>query len=143
MESLRVLLVDDDEDFIDVLAERLAMRGARVETANRGDQAIERARERSFDVIVLDLAMPGMDGLATLEALRERDADAQVVLLTGQATVRTGVDAMKLGAFDLLEKPTPMAHLEGKIRQAAARRARRTAARVQQTIDGILRSRAW
>jgi len=139
----RVLLVDDEEDFVESLAKRLDRRGLKVETSSSGEQAIERVRERSFDVIVLDLAMPGLDGIATLERLKQLDPDLQVILLTGHATVPRSVEAMKLGAADLLEKPTDFAELLQKIRDAGAKKAVLVEKRRAEEVAEILMTRGW
>ena len=104
-----VLLVDDEVDFVSVLAERLEARGLKVDTAGDGETALVKAREQAFDAILLDMAMPGMDGIQTLNGLLAINPDLQVILLTGQATLRQAVEAMKLGALDLLEKPVEIA----------------------------------
>jgi len=101
----KVLLVDDEEDFLDVLAERIRTRGMDVETSTSAAEALAKADETSYDAIVLDLMMPGVDGLEALKALKERRPELQVILLTGHASVQKGIEAMKLGATDFLEKP--------------------------------------
>jgi len=115
----------------------------RSERRKRAEQAIERVRERSFDVIVLDLAMPGLDGIATLERLKQLDPDLQVILLTGHATVPRSVEAMKLGAADLLEKPTDFAELLQKIRDAGAKKAVLVEKRRAEEVAEILMTRGW
>jgi DNA-binding NtrC family response regulator len=139
----RVLLVDDEEDFVESLAKRLDRRGLRVETSSSGEQALEMVRRRSFDVIVLDLAMPGLDGIATLERLKQLDPDLQVILLTGHATVPKSVEAMKLGAADLLEKPADFAELLTKIREAGAKKAVLVEKRRADEVAEILMTRGW
>ena len=104
-EDIKVLLVDDEPHFIKMLAERLSVRGFSVETAGGGSEAVERVKEEPYDAIVLDLLMPEMDGLETLKQLKEINPDLQVILLTGHGTVDKGVEAMKLGAMDFVEKP--------------------------------------
>jgi len=117
----RVLVVDDEEQFVVAFAKRLGARGFAVETAGSGEEALEAMRHRRFDAVVLDLAMPGMDGIATLRALQDINPDVQVVLLTGRGTVKKGVEAMKLGAMDFLEKPVDIEVLMDKIREAKAK----------------------
>ena len=87
MSESTVLLVDDEEDFVEVLAERLEARGLTVDTAGNGELALEKAGERAFDAIVLDMAMPGMNGIETLPGLLQINPDLQVILLTGRATL--------------------------------------------------------
>jgi DNA-binding NtrC family response regulator len=137
------LLVDDEAEFTSTLAERLEMRGLRVETAASGEDALAKARNRAFDAILLDMAMPGMDGVQTLRRLLELNADLQVILLTGRATLGQAVEAMKLGALDLLEKPASIETLVQKIEDAARKRWSLADKRVAQKMSDILRKKGW
>lgn len=143
MTDTTVLLVDDEQDFVTALAERLEARGLRVETAAGGEGALERARARVFDAVLLDMAMPGLDGLATLRGLLAINPDQQVILLTGRATLQQGVEAMKLGALDLLEKPADIALLVTRIEDAARRRSALDNRRVEERVRGILHKKGW
>lgn len=148
MSDTTVLLVDDEPDFVTVLAERLMARGLEVDTATSGTQGLERAAERkeagqSYDAVLLDMAMPGLDGIETLKGLREINPDQQVIVLTGRATVAQAVEAMKAGALDLVEKPADMEELVTLIDDAAARRATLDDRRIQRRIDEITRKRGW
>ena len=143
MSECHVLLVDDEEDFVVVLAERLETRNLRVDTAGDGETAVAKAREQAFDAIVLDMAMPGMNGIETLSALLEINPDLQVILLTGQATLKQAVEAMKLGALDLLEKPVDIATLVAKIEDAAHKRSKLDDKRIQDKVSDILRKKGW
>ena len=138
-----VLLVDDEEEFVCVLAERLEARGLKVDTAEDGQTALIKAERRAFDAILLDMAMPGMDGIQTLNGLLEINSDLQVILLTGQATLRQAVEAMKLGAVDLLEKPVEIETLVAKIEDAALRRSKLDDKRIEQKMSDILRKKGW
>ena len=138
-----VLLVDDEKDFVSVLAERLEARGLKVDTAEDGETALLKAGKRAFDAILLDMAMPGMDGIQTLNSLLEINSDLQVILLTGQATLRQGVEAIKLGALDLLEKPVDIETLVAKIEDAALKRSKLDDRRIQQKVSDILRKKGW
>jgi DNA-binding NtrC family response regulator len=143
MTDTTVLLVDDEEDFVEALAERLVARGLRADTAGSGAEAIARVKERAYDAVLLDMAMPGLDGLQTLKALLAINPDLQVILLTGRATLQQGVEAMKLGALDLLEKPADIATLEARIENAARRRTSLDDQRVQNRVGDILRKKGW
>ena len=143
MTDTSVLLVDDEEDFVEALAERLVARGLRADTAGSGAEAIARVKERAYDAVLLDMAMPGLDGLQTLKALLAINPDLQVILLTGRATLKQGVEAMKLGALDLLEKPADIATLEARIENAARRRTSLDDQRVQNRVGDILRKKGW
>ena len=143
MESCRVLLVDDEEEFVLALAKRLRTRGIVVDTAFRGEAALERVKEARYDVIVLDLMMPGMDGIETLTEVRKLDPDVRVILLTGHGTVQVGVEAMKLGATDLLEKPASFPDLLQKIQEAGAEHGVLVTQRNERSVEEILRKRGW
>ncbi|MGD8675350.1 MAG: response regulator, partial [Desulfobacterales bacterium] len=91
----KVLLVDDEEDFLVVLAERMKTRGIEVSTATSATEAIRIAENESFDAIIVDLMMPEMDGLEALKLIKEKKPESQVILLTGHATVDKGIEAMK------------------------------------------------
>jgi DNA-binding NtrC family response regulator len=143
MDQDRVLLVDDEEEFVRALAKRLKVRGLNVEVSGDGESALEKVKQSDFDVIVLDLAMPGIDGLETLKRLREVNPDLQVILLTGHGTIKSGVEAMKEGATDFLEKPAEFPELLAKIREASARRMVLVEKRRQEQVADILRERGW
>jgi DNA-binding NtrC family response regulator len=102
---IRVLVVDDEEPFRRLLKRELGRKGFSVEVASDGREALGLLRERAFDVILLDVVMPGLDGLSTMKKLREDSAAPAIIVLTGKATVETAVEAMKNGAFDYLTKP--------------------------------------
>jgi DNA-binding NtrC family response regulator len=143
MSGSRVLLVDDEVDFVETLSMRLETRGFRVDVAQSGEVAVEKVRAQPFDAILLDLAMPGMDGIDTLKRLRELNPDSQVILLTGQATVQKATEAMRLGALDLLEKPVCIEVLVEKIEEAATNKMRLTEERIQENVTDILRKKGW
>lgn len=139
----KVLLVDDEEEFIKTLAQRLEMRGLKVTGATRGEQAIDLADKQNFDAIVIDLAMPGMDGLETLKRIKESHPDAEIIMLSGQGTVKKGIEAMKLGAEDFLEKPVDMNELLNKIGEMKDKRILVLEKKSMDEIDNILKSKSW
>ncbi len=143
MAGVKVLLVDDEVDFIEALSARLETRGLTVDVANSGVVAVQKAGDRNYDAIVLDLAMPGMDGIETLRALKERQADVNVILLTGQASVKKGIEAMKLGAMDLFEKPVDINVLLEKIHEARSNIDEAKEEKTRQIIDDILQTKGW
>ena len=143
MTEHRVLLVDDEEVFVAALAKRMSRRGLHVETAENGQVALEKASHASFDVVVLDLAMPGLDGIETLKRLREANADIQVILLTGHGTVQSGVAAMKEGAADFLEKPCDFDELMAKIDEASQRSALLVQKRHEMEVEHLIRKKGW
>ena len=143
MADLRVLLVDDESDFVEALASRLEIRGMAVSTAADGPEAIAQVTAHKFDAIILDLAMPGMDGIETLRALKDIAPDLQVILLTGRGTVQKGIQAMKLGAMDFLEKPVPIDALVERIGTAKTTGDDAARERTQQIIYDIVNTKGW
>lgn len=121
MSRVRVLVVDDEEDFATAVTQRLIRRGFDATAAFSGAQALELLRESRFDVVTLDLKMPGMDGLETLREARRLDPHVQVVLLTGHGTVSSGIEGMLGGAADFLQKPAAIDVLCTTVAAAAER----------------------
>jgi DNA-binding NtrC family response regulator len=142
MAGERVLLIDDEVEFVETLAERLEARGLTAETVTSGEQAVEVAK-RNFDAVLLDLAMPGMDGIATLRLLREINPKLQIILLTGHATIRQSIQAMKLGAVDVVEKPANLDQLLDKIAEASARKADLVEQGIEDQLAEILKTKGW
>ncbi|MBW2260092.1 MAG: response regulator, partial [Deltaproteobacteria bacterium] len=103
--TIKLLLVDDEVDFLKSLSERLSLRDFEVITASDGKQAIKAAKKGQFDVAILDLRMPGMDGTEVLKVLKDKHKWLAVVMLTGHGSVDSEVEAGKLGAFGYLEQP--------------------------------------
>ena len=139
----RVLLVDDEESFVDALRKRLNARGLKVDTSGSGEEAIAKAKRQAFDVIVLDLAMPGMDGVETLKRLRQNDPDLQIILLTGHGSIEKAVEATKLGAMDFLQKPAKLPELLELIHQAGARRAVLVEKRASEKVADVISKKGW
>ncbi|WDP88863.1 MAG: response regulator [Desulfobacter sp.] len=141
--SEKVLIVDDEREFIDALAERMTARGMDVTKSLSAVEALDKVKSKSFDVVVLDLQMPEIDGLETLKLLKEQKPDIQVILLTGHATVQKGIEAMKLGAMDLLEKPADLTVLTEKIHKAQAKKMILVEKKTEKRIQEIMETRAW
>jgi DNA-binding NtrC family response regulator len=120
--SVQVLLIDDDQDFLSILSERLMIRDMDVTTVSSAVEAFALVESRPFDAIILDLQMPEMDGLQALERFKAINPELQIILLTGHATVAKGVQAMKLGAADVLEKPVDIRVLTEKIKKTQEQR---------------------
>jgi len=139
----RVLLVDDEQEFLDSLAERMQSRGMNVSKAATPAEAIMKTEKESFDAVVLDLKMAGMDGLEVLRIIKEKRPEIQVILLTGHATVEAGVEAMKLGALDFLEKPANLAELTKKIKEAQAKKMILVDKATEAKIKEIIQAKAW
>ena len=122
MQSIDLLIVDDDDEFRATVARRFTRRGYRIAEAANGEAALAQAAQRQFHVAVVDLVMPGLSGLDLLAKLKLGSPDCEVVMLTGQGTIETAVEAMKRGAFDFLTKPFPLAELEVVVQKAAEHR---------------------
>ena len=139
----KVLLVDDEEEFCNMLSERLETRGLKVNAVLSGEEAVNRVEKQNFDAIILDLAMPGIDGLETLRRIKEKRPDLEILMLTGHGTVKSSIEAMKLGAEDFLEKPVDMNVLLEKIDEAKHKRMLILEKKSQQEVEDILKSKSW
>ncbi len=119
----RILLVDDEKDFVEALAERLRNRDFDVTTAFTGEEALEKLKEYNFDVAIVDVLMPGIDGIETLKEIKKCKPLTEVLMLTGHGTVETAIEGMKNGAYDFLMKPCEMGTFLEKIESACERKA--------------------
>jgi DNA-binding NtrC family response regulator len=120
--GVKVLLVDDEERFRNVLCRRLTVRGFQIFEAENGVKAIEMVEKERPDVVILDQAMPGMDGTKVFDEIKKIDPLIEVIMLTGQATVETALHIMKKGAFDYIMKPLAIDELFYKIEDAYTRK---------------------
>lgn len=118
MDSLRVLIVDDEDDFRETIVKRLNARKIQAEGAASGIKALQVLEGKDFDVIVLDVKMPDMDGIETLRHIKKLKPEIEVIMLTGHASVEFGLKGMQLGAFDYVMKPAPLNELLDTIGQA-------------------------
>lgn len=116
--KIRVLLVDDEADFTETLAQRLEARNLSVTTASNGDEAILRIKEQELDVIILDMFMPGRTGIEVLKEIKQIKPLVEIILLTGYPTVQSAIEGMNLGAFYYLMKPADMKNLLRQIAHA-------------------------
>jgi len=123
MDRFRVLIVDDEEDFVETLVNRLNRRNLETTGVGRGEEAVARAREQPFDAVVLDLKMPGMDGIETLKEIKKIQPLAEVILLTGHGSMETSIEGMQLGAFDYVLKPIKLEDLLVKLAEAFKKKA--------------------
>jgi DNA-binding NtrC family response regulator len=115
---IRVLLVDDEQDFLATLKKRLTARRIEVTVATSGETGLETLEKKEIDVVVLDVKMPGMDGIAVVRAIKERFPLVEVILLTGHASLEASLEGMSAGAFDYLLKPMNFDELMYKIEDA-------------------------
>ena len=125
MKKIKLLLVDDEKPFLDTITKRLEKRELNVSAVYSGKEALaELENNKSIEVIILDVKMPGMDGIETLGEIKKRFPLVEVIMLTGHATVETAIDGMKIGAFDYLMKPCDLDVLVTKVEDAAAKKRR-------------------
>ncbi len=119
MADLKLLLVDDEQEFLEPMAARLARRRLSCRTAQSGEEALKILQEERFNCAVVDVMMPGMNGLELLRRMHRDYPDVAVILLTGHASVELGVQGMELGAFEYLMKPVEFDELVDTIRRAS------------------------
>ena len=122
MERFKVLVVDDEEDFRETIVNRLLDRNLEVMGVESGLKALQVIEEQDFDVVVMDVRMPGMDGIEALKELKKKKPLIEVIMLTGHASVESGIQGMQLGAFDYVMKPVALDELLEKVRQAYDRK---------------------
>jgi len=117
------MLVDDEVPFVETMTKRLAKRDLKVLTAYSGQEALEVLNtNRNTDVVILDVKMPGMNGIETLEKIRKSFPIIEIIMLTGHATVESAIEGMKLGAFDYLMKPCEIDQLMAKVQEATKKK---------------------
>ena len=139
----KVLLVDDEEEFLETLSSRLEMRGLKVSAVTSGEQAVSEAKEQEYDAIVVDLSMPGIDGLETLKRIKANNPNAEIIMLTGHGSIQSGVEAMKLGAGDFLQKPVELSELMAKIGEAKSKKMLVLQKQSQEELRKILKTKSW
>jgi DNA-binding NtrC family response regulator len=122
MKSIKVLVVDDEKDFLASLVRRLKRRQLEVQGVDSGQAALDHLAAHPVDVVVLDVKMPGMDGLEALSRIKETHPFVEVILLTGHASVDAGMKGISLGAFEYLIKPVTLDQLLERINEAFDRR---------------------
>jgi DNA-binding NtrC family response regulator len=143
MLTTKVLLVDDEKEFLDLLGERMSARGMKVNTTTSAADAIKITEDQTFDAIVLDLMMPEMDGIEVLKTLKAKHPELQVILLTGHGSIEKGVEAMRQGAMDFIEKPADLAVLADKIKKAKARKMILVERKLEEDVRQILIRKGW
>ena len=122
MEKLKLMIVDDEERFLATTQKLLQKKGVDVVTASSGAEALEKLRAHSVHVVILDVKMPGMDGVATLREIKRQFPMVEVIMLTGHATVESAVEGLKTGAVDYLMKPADLDQILEKANDAFNRR---------------------
>ncbi|UCE54083.1 MAG: response regulator [Desulfobacterales bacterium] len=120
--SEKVLIVDDEKDFLDIMAERMRARGADVSTTTSAEDALKMVEEESYDAVIMDFMMPAMNGFKALKLLKGKKPDVQIILLTGNVAKEMIIEAKKLGALDVIAKPADLKVLIEKIKNAKAQK---------------------
>lgn len=120
---IKLLIADDEKNFSLILQKELSRKEYDVSVANDGKSAVEFAEKVDYDVIVMDIMMPSLDGIQALKILKQAEPSPEVIMLTGNASVETAIEAMKAGAYDYLTKPCKIEELDILIRKAYERRA--------------------
>lgn len=141
--KIKVLITDDEKDFAETLGERLELRNLAVTTVFSGESALELIKEIDFDVIILDVLMPGLSGIELLKEIKAVKPLTEVIMLTGAATINNAIEGMKLGAFDFLMKPADTDLLEEKIKEAHEIKVRHEERIRKAEIDNLLKQRGW
>lgn len=141
--KIKILLVDDEKEFIDTLATRLELRKFDVSIAYSGQEALDLIKDDSFDVVILDVLMPGIDGIETLKRMKAIAPLTQVIMLTGNATVNNAILGMKNGAYDFLLKPVENSVLIKKITAAFNIKNDHHKRIAMAKIENIVASRGW
>jgi DNA-binding NtrC family response regulator len=116
----KVLIVDDEKDFLDIMAERMQARGMDVSTATSAADALEMVRTESYDAVIMDMIMPEMDGLKALKLFKESRPEVSIILLSANVPEEKCIEAIKLGAMDVIEKPADINLLTQQIEKAKA-----------------------
>ncbi len=144
MNNTFIMLVDDEEPFVATMSKRLDKRGLKVISANSGQEALEQlAKNMAVDVIILDVKMPGMDGIETLQEIKKLHPLKEVIMLTGHATVESAIEGMKQGAFDYLMKPCDIDALLSKVDEAVKKKQAHEQKIDQARIDKIVKTRGY
>jgi DNA-binding NtrC family response regulator len=136
--SEKVLLVDDEIDFLEVMSQRMKARGLEITTAESAEQAISIIEKKSFDAVVMDFQMPGMNGMEALKIIKNNKPEMQVILLTAYATIEKTVEVIKAGAADLLEKPADIDALINKIKKAKRDKELQIEKQTEERVQDIL-----
>jgi len=123
--SAKVLLVDDEKDFLDIMTERMVVRGMKVSTATSAEEALNMVQKESFDAVIMDLMMPEMDGFKALKLFKMTRPELPIILLTANVPEEKCLEAVRLGAMDVIEKPADLNLLTQKIEAAKALKTKR------------------
>ena len=138
MSIANVLLVDDEIEFVETFSERLELRDLEISKAFNGEEALQVLEtNRTIELVILDVKMPGMDGIETLVEIKKRYPLVEVIMLSGHADVESAIDGMKQGAFDYLMKPCDIDQMIAKVTEAAAKKRQHEEKIIQARIKEI------
>jgi DNA-binding NtrC family response regulator len=137
-DMINLMIVDDEEQFLESMKKRLSVRGFNVIAVTRGEKAIEAARQQPVDIALVDLKMPGMNGEATLEALKQEHPWIEVVILTGHGSIDSAVECTRSGAYNYLQKPCELDRLLDVLSQAYKKRVMNKMKLQEEKLDEIL-----
>jgi DNA-binding NtrC family response regulator len=144
MTTPNIMLVDDEIPFVETMTKRLDKRGLNVISANSAQEALAKLEDDAHvDVVILDVKMPGMDGIETLQEIKKRHPLKEVIMLTGHATVETAIEGMKLGAFDYLMKPCDLDVLISKVKEAFEKKKLHDSKIEKARIDKLILTRGY
>ncbi len=135
--KIKLLIVDDEVKFLDSIARRLELRDFDVTKATRGEEAVEISRHQKFDLALLDLKMPGMDGKQDLEVIKREHKYLEVIILTGHGSVNSAVDCTRIGAYGYLPKPYELDKLLDVLREAYEHRMRKKFEADQERLESL------
>jgi DNA-binding NtrC family response regulator len=136
--SEKVLLVDDEIDFLEVMSMRMKARDLEITTAESAEQSINIIKKKSYDAVIMDFQMPGMNGMEALKIIKNNNPEMQVILLTAYATIEKTVEVIKAGAMDLLEKPADIDALIDKIKKAKRDKELQIEKQTEERVKDIL-----
>jgi DNA-binding NtrC family response regulator len=138
MSIANVLLVDDESEFVETFSERLELRDLKISKAFNGEEALQvLEKNHDIEIVILDVKMPGMDGIETLAEIKKKFPLVEVIMLSGHSTVESAIEGMKKGAFDYLMKPCDMDQIIAKVGEAAAKKRRHEEKIIQARIKEI------
>ena len=138
-DKINLMIVDDEEDFLNAIRRSLEIRDFHVTTANRGEKALEIAKSNPVDIAIVDLKMPGMNGLETLEALKKAHPWMEIIILTGHGTIDSAVEATQSGAYSYLQKPCELDTLMQMLIKAYKKRVMNKQQLARKKMDELLK----
>jgi len=138
-DKINILVVDDEEQFLESMKKRLTVRDFNVITVNRGEKAVAAAKENQVDIVLLDLKMPGMNGEETLEALKKDHPFLEVVILTGHGSIDSAVECARSGAYSYLQKPCELEYLLQVLTEAYKKRILNKMKMKEERLEEILK----